>query len=116
MITKTIAFPNLGGIEINFYIGRNAGENVKLIESARGHHIWFHVADHPSGHVIAAVPENIKRQDIRHVIKQGAILCKSWSKFSNVKKVKIIYANVDMVELGETEGTVLLSETKEIII
>jgi predicted ribosome quality control (RQC) complex YloA/Tae2 family protein len=116
MIEKVLNFPQLGGISINYYIGKSAQENIDIIDAAEPHHLWFHVEGHPSGHVIAAIPDSVKRRDLRYVIKQGAVLCKQHSKFASSKNLDIVYTRVDQIQKTDTLGSVIISGEKTVSI
>ena len=112
---KTIKFNNLN-LEVEFVIGKNAKENFDIIDDASGHHIWFHVKDSSSSHVIARLEENLKKKDLRYILKQGAILCKQYSKMASAKNVEIIYSNVCNVTKTNIIGTVNVSNEKSLMI
>jgi hypothetical protein len=117
MIIKTVSFPQISGTtEIRYFIGKTAKENFDLIDAAVGHHIWFHINGQPSGHVIAEVPNDIEKKDLRYIIKQGCVICKQMSKFASQKRVDIIYAKVEHVEKQDRVGSVIVSNGKTITI
>lgn len=112
MIERTVFFPKIG-IEIKYSIGRSASENVEIIRKSEPHHIWFHIDGAPSGHVVAAIPETLNRKNIAQIITQGAVLCKSNSKFSSDKNVAVVYTDISNLELDEDKvGTVRTKNTK----
>jgi predicted ribosome quality control (RQC) complex YloA/Tae2 family protein len=116
MITKTINFPNIGGLDVEYFIGKSAKENFEIIDAAEPHHIWFHIEGQPSGHVIAAIPADLDRKDRLYIVKQGAVLCKRHSKFASLKKVKIVYAFVADLQKGDSMGSVIVQNEKTITI
>lgn len=87
------------GIDIEYKVGKNAGDNIDIINSAKHGDIWFHVDEHSSSHVIASMPTNIAfdKKQTMYIIKQGAILCKQHSKYKSMKKVNILYTDVQNV-------------------
>jgi predicted ribosome quality control (RQC) complex YloA/Tae2 family protein len=115
MITKVINFPNLG-LNVEYFIGKSAKENFEIIDSAEPHHIWFHISGEPSGHVIAALPEDLDRKDRVYIIKQGAVLCKQHSKFASMKNVEIVYAFVKDLQKGDRLGSVIVQNDKTVTI
>jgi predicted ribosome quality control (RQC) complex YloA/Tae2 family protein len=115
MIVKTITFPRLK-LDIDYFIGKSAKENFEIIDAAEPHHIWFHIAGQPSGHVIAAVPEYLDRKDRMYIVKQGAVLCKQHSKFVSMKNVEIVYAFVKDLQKGDREGSVVVQNEKMLAI
>ena len=104
------------GRNIMFSVGSNALENFSIIDDSKENDIWFHVKDYSSCHVIASIPEDLKltKKDLRYIIKQGALLCKKYSKYSNVKDLDIIYTSIDNVKKTDVIGSVLTSNLKNI--
>ena len=58
---KEVFIPKLNQ-SVKFVIGRSAAENFEIIDDAEPHHLWFHVANLPSCHVIAKVEEQWKKK------------------------------------------------------
>ena len=117
MIHKTIVFPQLGNLSVDYSVGKNAADNFAILDEAKGHHLWFHVEGQSSCHVIAAIPEDIERKNIRYLVKQGAILCKQNTPSVRAQsKITIVYARVSDVEKTDIVGSVLVSNGKTIII
>ena len=114
-IEKTISFTQLQ-IEVDFVIGKNASENFDIIDSAEDYHIWFHVKNHSSSHVIAKLEHDLKKKDLRYIIKQGAILCKQYSKLSSQKNVDIIYTQIKNITKTDVPGSVYTTNEKTIAI
>ena len=114
-IEKTIEFPQLQ-IEVEYVIGKNAAENFELIDDAEDYHIWFHVKDHSSSHVIAKLEHDLKKKDLRYIIKQGAILCKQHSKLASKKNVDIIYTQIKNITKTDIPGSVCTQNEKMITI
>ena len=99
-----------------FSVGNNASENFSVIDSSKENDIWFHVKDNASCHVVASIPEDVKltKKDLKYIIKQGALLCKKYSKYSNVKDLAIIYTTINNVQKTDIIGSVLTSNIKNI--
>ena len=116
MITHVITFTQLGRLSVNYFIGKSAQDNFDIIDAAEPHHIWFHIDGEPSGHVVASIPENLDRKDAKYIIKQGAVLCKQYSKFKSEKKVSIVYTTIGKLQKGERIGSVIAEDTKTIAI
>jgi predicted ribosome quality control (RQC) complex YloA/Tae2 family protein len=111
-----IFVPGLNKI-IQFYIGKNAKHNNQIIDAANDDDIWFHVKDLPSCHIIAVIPEDIiDKKDLRYIIKRGALLCKSRSKYTSIKKLDIVYTNVKNITKTEIEGTINITNEKIVTI
>jgi len=114
-IEKTIEFPQLQ-IEVDYVIGKNASENFEIIDNAEDYHIWFHAKDNPSSHVIAKLEDDLKKKELRYIIKQGAILCKQHSKLTNQKNVDIIYTQIKNITKTDIPGSVYTQNEKTITI
>jgi predicted ribosome quality control (RQC) complex YloA/Tae2 family protein len=106
MIEKKIFFDKLK-LEISFYIGQNAQENNNLVSQSNDNDLWLHVSEFSSPHVIASIHAiNIDRKNLKYVIKQGAILCKQYSRYKSDKKLDIIYTKIKNVTLTDVIGRV----------
>ena len=89
-------------------IGSNAQENWDIIENSEPSHIWFHLNSFPSPHVVIR-SENPGDQEII----DAANLCKSKSKYKNIKNAKVVYCRVANLELASEVGAVnILSKRK----
>jgi predicted ribosome quality control (RQC) complex YloA/Tae2 family protein len=118
MIVKEVFIPKLN-LDITFIIGQNAAENFQIIDDSQPDDLWFHVAEFPSCHVIAKINDimaNINRKDIKYIVKQGAILCKQYSKYKSVKNLEIIYTEISNVQKTNVIGSVITSNTKNVTI
>lgn len=85
MIEKSVYFDRLG-FGIKYFIGQNAKDNFDILDLASPDDWWFHVLDKPSCHVIAKLPGKFDRDDLRHVKKQGAVLCRQHSSVNEKEK------------------------------
>lgn len=102
--------------DIQFVIGKNAADNMKILDEAMMDDIWFHIDGSSSAHVIAKLPVDMtldKKQRLR-IVKQGAVICKEVSKYASQKNVKIVFASVNDVTPTQTLGTVVVSRAKYI--
>lgn len=115
VLSKVVDIPKLN-IEVEFLIGKNAKENFEIIDYAEDHHIWFHIHNAPSCHVIAQLDDELNRKDFKYVVKQGAILCKQHSKLKNQKNVEIVYTIIKHVHKTDIPGSVQLESQKTISI
>jgi len=97
-------------VEYVIYIGKNKSENWSLIDAAVESDIWFHVKDVPSCHVILKCSSKLK--DVpRAVLTRCCILCKKNSPKCNPNS-EIIYASLKNVKKGQYEGSVLVTNNK----
>ena len=140
MRTVTRYIPSIGET-ILFKIGRNEKNNIEIIEESHPEDIWFHVSKKSSCHVIAVmnlehynnvcngvtdpeksylrynfIPEQLTKKQFMHIVKQGAVLCKEYSKCNSEKNVEIIYTNVENVTPTNIVGSVTACKTKNIVI
>jgi predicted ribosome quality control (RQC) complex YloA/Tae2 family protein len=116
MLTKTI---NIASLQepVNYSIGKNAKDNFDIIDSADQNDLWFHIHNEPSCHVIAHIPNiNLNKKQLRQIITQGAVLCKSNSKFKSDKNIEVIYTKIKDVVKTDILGSVIANNTKNISI
>ena len=111
--SKFIDIPQIRG-SVEYVIGKNAQDNFDIIDDADEHHMWFHIEDAPSGHVIAKIDDNLDKKLMRYVIKQGAVICKQVSKYASAKDVNIVYARVGDLEKTDTIGKVIVKNSKTV--
>jgi predicted ribosome quality control (RQC) complex YloA/Tae2 family protein len=108
MKTEVISIPSLK-CEITFTIGQNADENDHIIDAACSNDIWFHVDNKKSCHVIATVPDNFDRKNLKYIISQGAVLCKKYS-YPKEKSLPIVFTRVKNIQKTNTPGMVFIPE------
>jgi predicted ribosome quality control (RQC) complex YloA/Tae2 family protein len=106
--------------EFQIFIGTNARENWKLIDSSDKNDLWFHVEDYPSGHVIIKEKfnNNIKEKSIIYpscLIIEGAKQCKYQSKLKD-KKCKVVYTTINNVKKGREIGSVFVKNENYIVV
>jgi len=116
MKTKVLFVKELNR-EITFYIGENKNENFDVIDLGKPDDLWFHVNNMSSCHVVAILPEDIEKKDLRYIIKIGAILCKTnTKKLKSLNNIEIIYAQIKHVVKTLIPGYVEILSGKTIII
>jgi predicted ribosome quality control (RQC) complex YloA/Tae2 family protein len=99
--------------EITFYIGKNQNEHFDIIDLGKENDLWFHANDISSCHVVAIIPEDIERKDLRYIIKIGALLCKTnTNKLKSLKNVEIIYSEIKDVVKTLIPGCVKILNKK----
>jgi len=96
--------------------GKDAAENFELIGDSDPDDLWFHVVGKPSGHTVAAINEDMSKKELKLLITQCAVICKKHSNFASYSNLQIVYTRIKHVTKTTVMGTVLLSETKMIII
>ena len=100
-------------LEVSYDVGQSAQENHDMIDAAEPTDLWFHVTGRPSCHVIAHMPEEVleapskpRRTALRKIAKQGAVLCKRFSRYASEKRLSIDVAHVADVEKTTVVGMV----------
>jgi predicted ribosome quality control (RQC) complex YloA/Tae2 family protein len=117
MKIDTVIILNISNKGIIFYTGSNENENEELIKESNQEEYWFHVSNNSSCHVVTRLENNIITKDnLRYLIKQGAIICKKNSKYKSVKNLEITYTKVKNITFTNRIGSVILKESKKIII
>lgn len=101
---------------IDFIIGKNDKDNFDIIDNANIDDLWFHLNNYPSCHVIASINDIIKKKDLYYIIKKGALLCKTNSKYKSEKDVEIIYTTIKNIIKTEKVGSVISTNTKIILV
>ena len=117
MKTAQIYIPKINET-ITYTIGTNAQENFDIIDAANGSDLWFHVDNQPSCHVVASIPnaEKYNHKEIAYIAKQGACICKQYSKYASQKKLPIIYSKIVDITKSQTQiGTVITNSNAKII-
>jgi predicted ribosome quality control (RQC) complex YloA/Tae2 family protein len=104
--------------EVAFLVGTCAQDNFNAIDICEPDDVWFHVKDFSYCHVIAKmqVGEKFDKKMMRHIIKQGALLCKQESKYRAVKNLEIIYTKVKNVKKTNIVGSVIADSVSTIFI
>ena len=113
MKSETVYFCQLNE-NIEFLIGKNQKDNFDIIDMSRPNDLWFHLNDCPSCHVIAKLPENIDKKNLKYIIKRGALLCKQNSKYKSEKDVDVIYTFIKNIKKTNKVGCVKTTNTKNI--
>lgn len=103
--------------EITFHIGQNKNENFDVINKGEPDDLWFHANEVSSCHVVAIIPKDISRKEIKYIIKAGAILCKKYTnKLKSLSDIEIIYTKIKNIEKTECLGCVKVKNENKIII
>jgi predicted ribosome quality control (RQC) complex YloA/Tae2 family protein len=114
MKTELIFIPKLKDT-VTFYIGKNAKDNFDVIDMGSDDDIWFHANNESSSHVVAIIPDDIDKKELKSIVKIGGQLCKqNTSKLMSLKNVEIIYTQVKYVTKTSVPGCVLTTNTKTI--
>jgi predicted ribosome quality control (RQC) complex YloA/Tae2 family protein len=132
--TVTRIIPSLK-INLVYKIGSNAKNNFDFIDQAHPSDLWFHLHNESSCHVIACLKniqyttrddelpnyydinfDDLDKKEKQQIIKQGALLCKQYSKLKSAKNVPIIYAKIEDVQKTDVVGSVLARKSKVIVV
>lgn len=105
MKIQEVFIPSLNK-SITFNIGENASDNWCIIDAANDEDIWFHIADKPSCHVIAIMPIKLSKKEQKYVVTQGALLCKTNSKYKSERNLRISYTKIRNVKKADIVGSV----------
>jgi predicted ribosome quality control (RQC) complex YloA/Tae2 family protein len=104
-------------MDVIFYIGQNQSENFHVIDMGKPNDLWFHAKDISSTHVVAIIPENLNKNEIRYIVKAGCLLCKNnTNKLKILKNVAIVYTEIKNIEKTKIAGCVNLKNEKTLII
>ena len=103
--------------EITFYIGQNSNENFDVIDKGKDYDLWFHANNISSSHVVADIPYDISKKDIKYIIRAGSMLCKNnTNKLKNLRNIEIIYTQIKNIEKTNIPGcVVIINNNKKII-
>ena len=92
-------------------IGRNQDENDKLLKEYLQNEnvIWFHLHSFPSPHGFLVGSTEIEN------IQRTASLVKQFSKYKNLKNIKVEYLPIKYVKFTEKKGEVILKKKPMLI-
>lgn len=107
---KTITLDNS---DYQCFVGSNAKENWKLLEDSKSTDILFHLHSFPSCYVIL---KNDKDEFPEiDIIKEAAIICKTNTKYKNLKDIKVDYTFCKNIEKGEKVGELIYKSNKKVL-
>ena len=102
---------------IPFRIGSNAQDNFDIIDDSGPNDMWFHLHNDSSSHVVASIPDGLKRKERMYIIRQGALLCKQQNnKSKKEKNVEVVFTTIKNVIKTNTVGMVELESSNVITI
>ena len=120
-------------LNVIYKIGKNAENNFEIIDQSNKHDLWFHIKNASSCHVIACLKNirfnrfdnelpnyydinfySLDKKQKQQIIKQGALICKQYSRFKNQKNVEIIYTAIENVHKTNILGSVITCNSKSI--
>lgn len=90
-------------------IGQSAKENWDLIDNSNQKYIWLHLDSFPSCHVVIE-DENPSNE----LLLEGARLCKEYTKYRNLKNLKICYTTISNLIKGQEIGSVTYKSNRKV--
>ena len=90
-------------------IGQSAKENWDLIDNSNQNYIWLHLDSFPSCHVVIE-DENPSNE----LLLEGARLCKEYTKYRNLKNLKICYTTISNLKKGNEIGSVSYKSNRKV--
>jgi predicted ribosome quality control (RQC) complex YloA/Tae2 family protein len=103
--------------EITFYIGQDKNDNFDVIDKGEPNDMWFHANEISSCHIVALIPNELPKKQMKYIIKAGAMLCKKHTnKLNNSKQTEIIYTQIKNIEKTQYLGCVNVKNEKMIIV
>jgi len=104
--------------DITIKIGVNAQENWKLFENSLANYILFHLSSFPSCYVIIEkeidLNEGNNFQIYENIIREASILCKSNTKYKNLKNIYVDYTNCKNIIKGSKVGEIIYKSNKKV--
>jgi len=105
--------------DIKFVIGQNALENWYLLDyykKINNQYTWFHLHSFPSCYVIMCYDINDNYHNNIELLNYGAQLCKTYTKYKNLKNLKICYSSLKKLIKSQKIGEVIITGKKNIIL
>jgi hypothetical protein len=100
-------------LSITYKIGKTQNEQFSIIDSSGENDLWFHANNESSCHVSCEIPQDIKKEQLRYLVKMGALLCKqNTNKLKSQKNVEIMYARIKDINKTNIAGRVHAINTK----
>jgi predicted ribosome quality control (RQC) complex YloA/Tae2 family protein len=93
-------------------IGQNAKENWTLLEDIEDNFLFFHLSDYPSCYII--IEYDLAENPPYDLIKFGAILCKSHTKYRDIKNIKVDWTRCKNIKKGKKTGEIYYKELSSI--
>tara|TARA_Y100000816_G_scaffold107424_1_gene74889 strand:- start:2092 stop:2436 length:345 start_codon:yes stop_codon:yes gene_type:complete len=104
---------------IKFIVGQNAQENWTILQEAQlinNDYIWFHLNSFPSSYVIMySTLTDLHDSSLNNCLNYGANLCKTYSKYKNLKDLKICYTSIKKLTKTNKIGEVNIKGKTKII-
>jgi predicted ribosome quality control (RQC) complex YloA/Tae2 family protein len=94
--------------ENNILLGENAQDNWNIIDF-ESNDIWLHLDSFPSCHVIIC-NENPDNETLMY----AAQLCKSKTKYRNLKNVKVCYTKCSNLKKGGDIGSIIYKSKRKV--
>jgi predicted ribosome quality control (RQC) complex YloA/Tae2 family protein len=98
---------------IECVLGENANDNWKIFSQTKPTDILFHLSSFPSCYVILKNSENIYPHN--EIIEKAALICKSNTKYRNIKNIRVDYTFCANVIKGEKVGQIIYISNKKVL-
>ena len=93
---------------ITYKVGKNSAENWELLSESQCY-TWFHLASFSSCYVICCTEDPTD-----DMIRYSAELCKSNTKYRNLKNLKVNYTPISNLKKGPIEGMVIMKSNRKV--
>ena len=97
-------------LKYNCKVGENCKENWELLEAADDKNYFFHLSSFPSCYVIL---ECYKEPDL-DTIRSAAEICRSHTKYRNLKNLKVDYCPCSNLTKGDKVGEVIFKSKRKV--
>lgn len=94
---------------IAYILGKSAEDNWNIYRNSELTDVIFHLDKFSSPYVIINVPIN---ELTKEQIQMAASMCKSNSKYKNLKNLGVMYTSISNTKLGDTVGSFIILRNK----
>jgi predicted ribosome quality control (RQC) complex YloA/Tae2 family protein len=91
-------------------VGSNSGENWKILDESSENNIFLHLKSFPSCYVIIECEEDPPIE----TITEAAKICKSNTKYKNIKNIKVDYTLCKNVLKGSVTGEIFYKSNRKV--
>ncbi len=92
------------------HLGQTSKENWDILDEAKDHHLFFHLASFPSGYVILEYQEKYTPE----MLVIAAEICKNGTKYRKLRDLKVDYCSCDNLKKGEKTGEVIFKSKRNV--
>ncbi len=95
-------------------VGENAKDNWDLLSESKGNYLFFHLRSFSSCYLILECDYKNLYNIPNDIIIKAAELCKSKTKYKNMRDIKVDYTFCNNVKRGEAIGEVVYKSNKQV--